>query len=155
MVSQAEQWVAYAQMENEASERNRLEQIFGKALQMMPSLQLWSMYIDHIRRTQNITTDRSGNARQITHQAFRFALDRIGMDKDAGKLWQDYIQFVKSWPGVLGDSSWQAQQKMDELRKIYREAIAIPTQSVNLLWKEYEQFETGLNKMTVGPLVLC
>ena len=72
------------------------------------------------------------------------------MDKDAGKLWQDYIQFVKSWPGNVGDSSWQAQQKMDEMRKIYREAIAIPTQSVSVLWKEYEQFETSLNKMTVG-----
>jgi len=141
-------------MENEAQERARMEGIFSRALNMMPSLQLWTMYVEHIRRTQNITTDRTGNARQITHQAFRFALDRIGMDKDAGRLWQDYIQFVKSWPGILGDNSWQAQQKMDELRKIYREAIAIPTQSVNLLWKEYDQFETGLNKMTVGYLSL-
>lgn len=127
-----------------------MENIFNRALNMMSSLQLWTMYVEHIRRIHNTTTDRTGNARSTTHQAFRFALDRIGMDKDAGKLWQDYIQFVKSWPGVLGDNSWQSQQKMDELRKIYREAIAIPTQSLNVLWKEYDHFETGLNKMTVG-----
>lgn len=71
------------------------------------------------------------------------------MDKDSGKLWHDYVQFMKSWPGTLGDGSWQAQSKMDELRKLYREAIAIPTSSVGSLWKEYEQFETGLSKMTV------
>lgn len=141
--------MAYAQMENESSERGKLEAIFTKTLNMFPSLQLWTMYTEHIRRIHNVTTDRTGNARQTTHQAFRFALDRIGMDKDAGKLWQEYISFVKSWPGIVGDSSWQAQQKMDELRKIYREAITIPTQSVSVLWKEYEQFETQLNKVTV------
>ena len=147
---QAEQWAAYGQMENEAENRTRLEDIFNRALNMIPSLQMWSMYLDHIRRTQNLMTDPSGTARSTVNAAYEFALGKIGIDKDAGKLWQDYIQFVKSWPGVIGDNSWQSQQKMDQLRKIYQQVICIPTQSISMLWKEYDQFEMGLNKLTVG-----
>ncbi len=116
----------------------------------IPNLQLWSMYLDHVRRHHNTSTDASGEARQIIHQAYDFALQRVGLDKESGKLWQEYVQFIKSGPGVIGGSNWQDQQKMDLLRKTYQRAICIPTQSTNILWKEYDVFEMGLNKMTVS-----
>lgn len=145
----AEQWVAYAQMENEAQNRPALEALFRKTLLNVPNLQLWSAYLDYIRRHNNTTTDASGEARQIIHQAYDLALTNIGLDKDSGKLWQDYVQFIKSGPGNIGGSNWQDQQKMDLLRKTYQRAIGVPTQSTNMLWKEYDGFEMGLNKMTV------
>jgi cleavage stimulation factor subunit 3 len=43
---------------------------------------------------------------------------------------------------------------MDLLRKAYQRAISVPTQAVNTLWKEYDQFEMGLNKLTVRPRTL-
>ena len=145
----AEQWVAYAHMENEAHNRNALEKIFHKSLLQIPNIQLWSMYLDHIRRHNNTTTDTSGAARQTIHQAYELALQHVGLDKDSGKLWQDYLQFIKSGPGIVGGNNWQDQQKMDLLRKTYQRAICVPTQSANLFWKEYDIFEIGLNKMTV------
>lgn len=145
----AEQWVAYAQMENEAQNRTALEKIFQRTLLQIPHIQLWSMYLDHIRRHNNITTDASGEARKIIHQAYDLALQHVGLDKDSGKLWLDYVQFIKSGPGIIGGSNWQDQQKMDSLRKIYQRAICVPTQNTNLLWKEYDTFEMGLNKITV------
>ena len=148
-LSKAEQWVAYAQMENEAQNRTALEKIFQRTLLQIPHIQLWSMYLDHIRRHNNVTTDASGEARKIIHQAYDLALQHVGLDKDSGKLWLDYVQFVKSGPGNIGGSNWQDQQKMDSLRKIYQRAICVPTQSTNMLWKEYDTFEMGLNKMTV------
>lgn len=146
----AEQWVAYAQMENEAQNRNALEEIFHKTLLQIPNIQLWSMYLDHIRRHNNTTTDTSGAARQIIHQAYDLALQHVGLDKESGRLWQDYVQFIKSGPGHVGQSSWQDQQKMDLLRKTYQRAICVPTQSTNILWKEYDQFENSLSKATVN-----
>ena len=108
------------------------------------------MYLDHIRRHNNLTTDSSGQARQIIHQAYDVAMQYVGLDKDSGKLWVDYIQFIKSGPGIIGGSNWQDQQKMDLLRKIYQRAICIPTEKTNPLWKEYDGLEKVLNMMTVS-----
>ena len=146
---QAEEWVAYAHMENEANNRTAVEKIFNRALRELPYLGLWSMYLDHIRRHNNIAMDPSGRARQIINSAYDIALQHIGLDKESGKIWQDYVQFLKSGPGIVGGSTWQDQQKMDSLRSVYQRAICIPTQSTNLLWKEYDGFEMSLNKTTV------
>ena len=137
-------------MENEAQERPKMEGIFQLTLLAIPHLQLWSMYLDHVRRVNNTVTDPSGTARTTINKAFEVAIRHVGMDKEAGRLWQDYIQFLKSGPGIVGGSSWQDQQKMDVLRKAYQQAICIPTQAVTAIWKEYDQFENGLNKVTVN-----
>ena len=119
---------------------------------LIPYLPLWSLYLDHVRRHNNVSTAGSEQARHIIHQAFELALRQAGLDKDSGRLWQDYIGFIKSGPGIIGGSNWQDQQKMDLLRKTYQQAICVPTQATNALWKEYDAFEMGLNKMTVGSL---
>ena len=38
---------------------------------------------------------------------------------------------------------------MDALRKVYHRAVQIPLENVEVLWKDYEAFENGLNKITV------
>lgn len=38
---------------------------------------------------------------------------------------------------------------MDALRKIYQRAVQIPLDNVEILWKDYEAFENGLNRITV------
>ncbi|KAG0137664.1 hypothetical protein HOY82DRAFT_646852 [Tuber indicum] len=48
----------------------------------------------------------------------------------------------------LWSISWQDQEKMDTLPKVYQRAVTMPVQGVELLWKEYNQFEQGLNKLT-------
>ncbi|KAL9596178.1 MAG: hypothetical protein Q9219_005964 [cf. Caloplaca sp. 3 TL-2023] len=144
----AEQWVAYAQMENEFHHLDAVGRILNKTLLGLPNLQLWSTYLDHVRRLNDITRDTTGNARQVITQAYELALENIGMDKDSGYLWQEYIQFLKSRPGNVGGTTWQEQQKMDQMRKAYQQAIKVPTQATQALWKEYDQFEMSINKNT-------
>ena len=136
-------------MENELHNRLELETIFQRTLLQIPNLQLWSTYLDHVRRINDTITDASGDARQTITQAYELALNQVGLDKDSGHLWQDYIQFLKSRPGNIGGTTWQEQQKMDALRKAYHRAIKVPTQATTLLWKEYDQFEMNINKLTV------
>ncbi|KAJ6033543.1 uncharacterized protein N7446_008168 [Penicillium canescens] len=144
----ADQWVAYAVMESELNELFRLEQLFNRTLLTIPSVDLWSVYLDYVRRRNPLTTDTSGQARAVISSAYDLAIQYVGMDKDCGNIWTDYIEFIRSGPGTVGGSGWQDQQKMDILRKAYQRAIAVPTQAVNTLWKEYDQFEMGLNKLT-------
>lgn len=126
------------------------EQIFGKSLLSVANVQLWSVYLNYIRRRNDLTNDVSGTARQTISQAYDFVLSNIGIDRDAGRIWQEYLQFIRSAPGQIGGNSWQDQQKMDQLRKAYQRAICVPMSSINVLWKEYDGFEMGLNKMTVS-----
>lgn len=143
-------WVEYAEMELENDNFAAAEQIFGKSLLTVPNVQLWTTYLNYIRRMNDLTNDATGNARTTVSQAYDFVLANIGVDRDSGNIWQEYIQFIRGIPGQLGGSTWQDQQKMDSLRKAYQRAICVPMSTVSGLWKEYDQFEMSLNKMTVS-----
>ena len=136
-------------MESQNNDFYRLEQIFNRTLLNVPTVSLWSIYLDYIRRRNNLVTDTSGSARGVITQAYDFALKNIGMDKDSGKLWQDYIQFIRSSPGVIGGMNWQDQQKVDTMRKVYQRGISVPTQATQALWKEYDAFERSADPKNV------
>lgn len=136
-------------MELSNNELRRVEQIFSRCLMSVLNVDLWSLYLDYIRRINNLATDADGKARHVISQAYEFVLEHVGIDKDSGKIWQDYVAFIKTGPGSIGGSGWQDQQKMDHLRKVYQKVICLPVQGVDVLWREYDAFEMGLNKVTV------
>ena len=47
---------------------------------------------------------------------------------------------------VKHKATWDAQQQMDSVRKLYQRAVCIPLDNVEALWKAYDAFESGLNK---------
>ncbi|KAK4100368.1 hypothetical protein N658DRAFT_101441 [Parathielavia hyrcaniae] len=143
----ADVWAEYLTMELDMNNFPEAELIFSKSLLSTPNVNLWTKYLDYIRR-RNDLNDSSGNARQTVSRAYEFVIDNIGLDKDSGRIWAEYIQFIKFGPGTVGGSQWQDQQKMDQLRKAYQRAICVPIANVNTLWKEYDQLEMGLNKLT-------
>lgn len=126
------------------------ESLFQRSLLSVPNVQLWTTYINYIRRRNDLTKDPNGQARQVISQSYEFVIDNVGVDRDSGQLWKDWIQFIKSGPGQVGGSGWQDQQKMDQLRRAYHRAITVPMSSLTELWKDYDQFELGLNKTTVS-----
>ena len=139
-------------MELENEQFYKVESIFSKSLLSIPNVKLWSMYLDYIRRRNNLISDASGTARQVISQAYEFVLNNVGIDKDAGYIWKEYVQFLRSGPGTPGGNDWRDQQKMDSLRKAYRQAIVIPNQELESIWRDYYAFETQLNAVTVGVL---
>ncbi|KAI0129178.1 hypothetical protein BJ170DRAFT_707338 [Xylariales sp. AK1849] len=139
-------WVQYLDMELSLDNFAEAERIFQRTLMTVPSIDLWTAYLNYIRR-RNDLNDATGQARNIVNSSYEFVLDNVGQDRDSGRIWQDYIQFIKNGPGQVGGTSWQDMQKMDLLRKAYQRAICIPMGNLNILWKEYDQFELGLNKV--------
>ncbi|CAG9991466.1 unnamed protein product [Clonostachys byssicola] len=144
----ADIWADWLEMELSLDQFAVAEQLFGRSLMTVPNVRLWTVYLNYIRRRNDLTNDTTGTARQTIARSYEFVIDNIGMDRDSGNIWQDYIQFLKNGPGQVGGTGWQDQQKMDQLRKAYHRAINVPMSTVNNLWKEYDQFEMGLNKMT-------
>ncbi|KAF2685690.1 Suf-domain-containing protein [Lentithecium fluviatile CBS 122367] len=146
--SAGEQWVEYVNMETELDNFKQVEALFGRSLTQTPYIPLWSSYINYIRRINNLTTDQTGQARSVVIQVYEFVLDSMGIDINSGKIWTDYIELLKTGPGMLGGSNWQDMQKMDSLRKAYQRAIAVPTNATLEIWREYDRFEMNLNKVT-------
>jgi cleavage stimulation factor subunit 3 len=142
-------WCSYVRWEQEHDRNYLMEQIFGRTLLKVLNVELWSMYINYIRRRNSMTQGDVGNSYKIINEAFTLAIKTIGMDEDSGKLWQEYIVFLKSGPGTIGGTGWQDGAKVDAVRSAYQRAIAIPTESVTQLWREYDAFETSLSKINV------
>ncbi|KAF8189661.1 hypothetical protein BJ912DRAFT_966052 [Pholiota molesta] len=125
---------------NDESTFEHAEELFKKFLIRSPCVELWIFYLTYVRRL-NVSAAQRDNVRM----SYEFALNHVGQDKDSGQIWSDYIQFLKSGEAT---TTWEQQQKMDSLRKVYHRAVQIPLDNVERLWQELEAFETGLNKIT-------
>jgi cleavage stimulation factor subunit 3 len=117
------------------------EELFKRFLRTSPLVDLWKFYLTYVRRVNT-----SPASREAVSRAYEFALNRIGQDKDSGEIWSDYIQFLRAGETT---TTWEEQQKMDALRKVYHRAVQIPLENVEKLWSELEAFENSLNKITV------
>ncbi|EMR08331.1 hypothetical protein PNEG_03171 [Pneumocystis murina B123] len=140
----AQQWIDYADMELTNNEFIRVETIFSRCLRSVLSVDLWKFYLDYIRRINNVSTG-GAQARSVISQAYEFVLAHVGIDKDCGSIWSDYINFVKT---AEKNSMWEEQQKIDHIRRIYHRAICIPIANIETLWREYDAFENNFNRST-------
>jgi cleavage stimulation factor subunit 3 len=116
------------------------EELLNKFLRTSPSVELWKFYLDYVRRMNT-----GPSTRETVRKAYDYALNHVGQDRDSGSIWAEYIQFLNV-PET--SNTWENQQKMDALRKVYRRAVQIPLENVEQLWTQYEAFEMGLNKLT-------
>lgn len=141
------QWVQYAEYELKHENYDKVEAIFARCLRSVLSVDLWKFYLNYVRRMNPIEkgSATSSQARATIAKAYEYVLNHIGLDKDAGTLWSDYLFFLKTGET---HSAWEEQQKMDIMRKTYQRAICIPLNNVEHIWKEYDQFENALNKVT-------
>jgi cleavage stimulation factor subunit 3 len=122
--------------------------LFSRFLRSSISPELWKFYLAYVRRTNSATNDPQ--TREVVKKAYEFALLHIGNDRAAGDIWREYIDFVKAGEAK---TTWEEQQKMDALRRLYHRAVVIPLENVEQLWRELDQFENGLNKITVRCVI--
>ncbi|KAJ7633778.1 Suf-domain-containing protein [Mycena polygramma] len=121
------------------------EELLNKFLRASPSADLWKYYLNYVRRVNS-----GPKAHKVVCNAYTFALNHIGQDRDSGSIWADYIQFLTTADTTI---TWQAQQKTDTLRRVYRRAVQIPLDNVEQLWKQYKAFEAGLDKITAEKFI--
>ncbi|KAK9466995.1 hypothetical protein V1512DRAFT_262863 [Lipomyces arxii] len=148
--SVASQWIAYVDMEQSAGEFAKADDIYRRAVEAVTSLPLWTHYLNYVRRRNNVISGGDA-ARQTILQAFELVTNKIGIDVRSGKIWKEYIDFIKSAPE--GKSTWETQQKMDLLRKVYQRVVCIPVEGLETLWQDYNSFENGLNSTTARKFV--
>ncbi|KAK5685897.1 mRNA 3'-end-processing protein rna14 [Elasticomyces elasticus] len=139
-------YLSYLNLENTVFDRQRIETLFGTALPLIPSLPLWTQYLSYLRRVFPLIPDPDGQNRSTILAGFTAVLEAVGQDPESHNLWREYIDFIKSGPGVLGGEGWQDKQKVDQLRAAYQQAVKVPSGGVMAVWKEYDGFEMGVDK---------
>ncbi|KAG2229913.1 hypothetical protein INT48_008288 [Thamnidium elegans] len=118
-------WLAYLELELKYSNFNEVEALFTRCLKTVLSVDLWKFYLGYIRR---INLGESGSAvtpeaRAIIEKAYEYVLSNTS-------------------------NTWEEQRKMDSMRRAYQKAVTIPLNNVEHLWKEYDQWENNLNRLT-------
>ena len=99
-----------------------------------------------------VNSANQASPRDVIKKAYAFALRFVGQDREAGDIWKDYIEYIKADPT---SNEREGQEKMDLLRSVYRRAVQIPLDNLEQLWREWDSFENGLNKITVRFVFLC
>ncbi|KAG0252116.1 mRNA 3'-end-processing protein rna14, partial [Mortierella polycephala] len=133
-------WIQYAEFELKHHHFTEVEAIFQRCLRSVLSVDLWKFYLNYIRRINT-----GPESKEIITKAYDFVLQYVGLDKDSGPIWSDYLFFLKS--GQV-QNTWEEQQKMDAMRRVYQKAVCIPHSNVENIWRDYDSFENGLNKLT-------
>jgi cleavage stimulation factor subunit 3 len=124
-----------------------VENIFRRCLLTCPNMDLWRCYLTYIR----LIKDGKPDERESVLRAFEFAIEHMGMDLNATHIWRDYIQYAKAGPKPA--NQFEESQKVATVRRLYQRAIESPISNLESLWKEYDAFESGVNKLLAKPLI--
>lgn len=118
-----------------------MEAIFGRCLPITTDVEICRTYVLYVRRVNDVITGGE-KARSTVVSAFDFATNKVGTDIDSSDLWNDYLDFFKSW---TPSSSWEQQQKTDLIRKLYRRCLVIPNSRIEAMWSDYTRWENEVS----------
>lgn len=140
-------WVDYISSELAFNDFHAVELLFSRCLVKVLSVDLWTLYLSYIRR---INPDGEGQSRSTITQAYEFVINTIGVDILSGPIWSEFVDFLRSGPA---NSTWEQQQKLDHVRRIYQRAITTPIHNIEKLWRDYDAFENSVNRATARKFV--
>ncbi|CAM9717905.1 unnamed protein product [Scytosiphon promiscuus] len=136
-----------AQAEMESGDWQAADKVLQEGLESCASLELWLLYLERVRRSA-IAGGGGGRteqeARDDTVAAFELALLHVGCNPGSTPLWQNYLDYIKSWEER---SPLDKGNKMTAIRKVYRRVIALPLDGLEPLWRECEEFEMAGNEV--------
>ncbi|KAI9330114.1 hypothetical protein BDR26DRAFT_807589 [Obelidium mucronatum] len=141
-------WIRYIELELAERAFDRVEALFNRCLRSIVAVDIWKFYLTYIQNVHSpaiVPPEKRAESRQIVLKAFDLVLSNIGLDKDSGGVWLDYLAYIRSAEGL---SKYEEQQMMELQRKVYHKALSIPLANIEAIWKEYDLFENSLNKLT-------
>ncbi|CAG0913045.1 unnamed protein product [Notodromas monacha] len=125
-------WKIFIEHEMRAKNFAHVEKLFQKCLVQVLNMDLWRCYITYIKEAKSTLP----TYKEKLAQAYDFALEKIGMDSVAA-------------PGAYAEN-----QKITAVRKVYQNAIVTPMFNIETLWKEYMNYEQGINKNLSEKIII-
>lgn len=133
----AAHWGFAIDVELGAAEFGRAANLFSECLLATRDAALFEKYVAMVRACNPLEPD-AGRAQANVQQAFEFAIAHVDVDPGAGRLFAEYIAFLRNIQFTLAFG--QTQQRL-ALRRVYQTAVAASVDGVERFWGEYLDFE--------------
>ncbi|KAJ2365357.1 mRNA 3'-end-processing protein rna14, partial [Coemansia sp. RSA 2607] len=142
----------FAEFELSRGNNASAETVFNNNLFNVPSLELWQCYLNYVLKTNanahGVVESHEGRA--TVTDCYKLVLENVGFDREAGKIWMDYINFLSS---MQTSAPYEEHQKIKLLRETYQAAVVIPMAKVEEIWKQYDAFENRVDRTTVKQML--
>uniref|UniRef100_H2YS43 Suppressor of forked domain-containing protein n=1 Tax=Ciona savignyi TaxID=51511 RepID=H2YS43_CIOSA len=139
-------WRIYIEQEMKSRNYEKVEKLFQRCLMRVLSIDLWKCYLSYVRETKSGLS----SYREKMAQAYDFALEKIGMDIMSYQIWADYVAFLK---GVEAVGSYAENQRITAVRRVYQRGCVNPMINIEQLWREYSQYEQGINAIIAKKML--
>ena len=144
-------WKEYCEFEMENGDQDTVKSLFGKCLLVCPDIDLWGMYVRFIKSNSQEDIEQIKNC-------LEFALEHVGQDIRSGSIWVEYLDLLKSidessnvYEKVFGQrvEGQSDAAKTAALRRAIHRALNVPHESLDIIWRYYEEFENDLDNKTL------
>jgi cleavage stimulation factor subunit 3 len=136
-------WRAFIEHEMRSKRFDKVSKLFQRCLEEVLSIDLYKCYLSYVREVK-------ANEPDLIYKAYRFTLDKVGVDPNAIGIYNDYIQFLKDRDV---DGSYLDSQRITAVRKAYQEGVLNPMFHIDTLWKDYIAFEQSINPIIAEKMV--
>lgn len=136
-------WRIYIEHQMKFKRYDKVSKLFQRSLEEVLSIDLYKCYLFYVREVKATEPD-------LIYKAYRFTLDKVGIDPNAISIYSDYIQFLKERDV---DGSYLDSQKITAVRKAYLEGVVNPMFHVETLWKEYINYEQSINPLIADKAI--
>ncbi|KAH9254022.1 hypothetical protein BASA81_007897 [Batrachochytrium salamandrivorans] len=137
------QWVKYMEYESDLAQASgdlqqqpKVKDLLKRTLKTSYSVEVFQFYLGWLERVHS--GEGFDKKRQLITDAYEEALTQIGLAIDSFPIWQMYLDFLQGMPEV---ESYDASIKLVAIRKVYQRGIVVAMRDVDLLFKQYLQFE--------------
>lgn len=146
-------WTLQLKGELQRDEFKTVERLLAECLsgeKANNDLNLWSTYLDYVRRTNNLITGGQ-EARAVVVQAFELVMEKCAVfEPRSSFFWNDYLGFLEQWKPV---NKWEEQQRLDMIRRLYKRMLCVPFDSIEKMWNKYTQWEQEVNSLTARKFI--
>lgn len=136
-------WRTYIEHEMRSKRHDKVSKLFQRSLEEVLSIDLYKCYLNYVREAK-------ANEPDLIYKAYRYTLDKVGIDPNAISIYNNYIQFLKERET---DGSYLDSQKITAVRKAYQEGVVNPMFQIDALWKEYISYEQSINPIIAEKMV--
>ena len=136
-------WRVYIEHQMRFKRYDKASKLFQRCLEEVLSIELYKCYLNYVKEAK-------ANEPDLIYKAFRYTLDKVGVDPNAIGIYNDYIQFLLDRDV---DGSYLDSQRITAVRKAYQEGVHNPMFHIDTLWKEYISFEQGINPIIAEKMV--
>lgn len=146
-------WTMHLRSELQRDEFETVERLLAQCLagdSENNDLDLWSTYLDYVRRKNNLITGGQ-EARAVVIKAFKLVMEKCAVfDPKSVSFWNDYLGFLQQWKPM---NKWEEQQRLDMIRELYKKMLRVPFDRLEKMWNQYTVWEQEVNSLTARKFI--